>query len=82
MEREERVRPVRNKCSMQRLGKRLGFFALDIKEIPVKEFLCKVLMLVSRVEREIHGKFSVVEGFEGKLVIHGYNWNDLDSENE
>ena len=54
------------------------FFGLNIKEIPVKELLCKILKLVSRLERDVHGKVSLVEGFERKLAIHGYNWNGLD----
>ena len=61
-----------------KVRKTVRFFSLNIKEIPVKELLCKILKLVSRLERDIHGEVSLVESFERKLAIHGYNWNDLD----
>ena len=78
MDREDRVRPVRNRCSMQRLGNRSGFLGLNIKEKPVKKLLCKILQLVSRLERDVHGEISLVESFERKLAIHSYDWNGLD----
>ena len=61
-----------------KVWKAIRLFGLDIKEIPVKELLCKVLKLVSRLDKDVRGEISLVESFERKLAIHGYNWNGLD----
>ena len=63
---------------MSCVRKTVRLFGLNIKEVPVKELLCKILKLVSRLERDDHGKVSLVESFERKLAIYGYNWNGLD----
>ena len=55
-----------------KIRKSVRFFSLNIKEIPVKELFCKILKLVSRLERDVHGEVSLVESFERKLVMHGY----------
>ena len=47
-----------------KIRKTVGFFGLNIEEEPVKKFLCKILQLVSRLERDVHGKVSLVESFE------------------
>ena len=65
-----------------KIRKTVGFFGLNIEEEPVKKFLCKILQLVSRLERDVHGEISLVESFERKLAIHGYNWNGLNRGNE
>ena len=52
-----------------KVWKSIRLFGLDIKEIPVKELFCKVLKLVSRLERDVHGKVSLGESFERKLAI-------------
>ena len=65
-----------------KVRKTVRFFDLNIKEILVKELLCKVLQLVSRLERDVHGEISLVESFETMLAIHGYNWNGLNRGNE
>ena len=60
-----------------KVRKTIRFFGLNIKEIPVKELLCKILKLVSRLERNVHWEISLVESFERKLAIHRYNWKGL-----
>ena len=61
-----------------KVRKTVRFFGLNIKEIPVKELLGKILQLVSRLERDVHGEVSLGESFEMKLAMHGYYWNGLD----
>ena len=61
-----------------KIRKTVGFFGLDIKEEPVKEFLCKILQLVGRLERDVHGKVSLGESFERKLAMHGDYGDGLD----
>ena len=65
-----------------KIRKAVRVFGLNIKEKPVKEFLCKILKLVSRLERDVHEEISLVESFERKLAIHGYNWNGLNRGDE
>ena len=60
-----------------KIRKTVGFFGLNIEEEPVKKFLYKILQLVSRLERDVHGKVFLGESFERKLAIHGYNRNGL-----
>ena len=65
-----------------KIRKSIRFFGLNIKEKPIKTLFCKILQLVSRLEKDVHGEISLVDSFERKLAIHGYNWNGLNRGDE
>ena len=65
-----------------KIRKSVRFVSLNIKEKSVKKLLCKILQLISRLERDVHGEISLVERFERKLAIHGYNWNGVNRGDE
>ena len=65
-----------------KIRKSVRFFGLNIKEKSVKELFCKILQLVSQLERDVHGEISLVESFERKLAIHGDIWNGLNRGDE